>query len=183
MYQPLRHRGIQKAVICGLSLGGYLTSHFCNQHPDMTAAIILMDTGPGYRSPEKAREWNETRIDCANILETQGIKGFMESEHSILDYYTTPDVMVKHNPKGLANISRGAMVNLWGLDILPDIKVPALIICGDKDTAYLAVTDYMERKIPGAMKVIVADAGQGVNIDQPQFVESTVLGFLDSLNL
>ncbi len=183
MYQLLRHLGIQKAVICGLSLGGYLTIHFCNQHPDMTAAIILMDTGPGYRAPESSRKWNETRIDCANILETKGIKGFMESEHSILDYYTTPDVMVKHNPKGLANISRGAMVNLWGLDILPDIKVPALIICGDKDTDYLAGTDYMERKIPGARKVIVADAGHGVNIDQPQVFESTVLGFLDSLKL
>ena len=54
IYQLLHHLGIQRAVIGGLSLGGYLTIHFYNQHPDMTAAIILMDTGPGYRSPEKA---------------------------------------------------------------------------------------------------------------------------------
>ena len=183
IYQLLRHLGIRKSVVGGLSLGGYLTIHFYKQHPDMTAAIILMDTGPGYRTPEKARDWNQTRIDCARVLETQGMKGFMESEYSRLDYYTAPDVMMKHNPKGLANISRGVMINPWGLDILPDIKAPALIVCGDKDTAYIPAADYMARKIPDAKKVIVANAGHGVNIDQPQVFESTVLDFLDSLKL
>jgi pimeloyl-ACP methyl ester carboxylesterase len=107
----------------------------------------------------------------------------MESEYSRSDYYTSPEVMLKHNPKGLANISRGVMINPWGLDILPNIKVPALVICGDKDDAFLPATDYMAQKIPDAKKVIVADAGHGVNIDQPQVFNSTVLDFLDSLKL
>ena len=111
------------------------------------------------------------------------MKGFMESEYSKDDYYTTPDVMMKHNPKGLANIRRGVMINPWGLDILPHIKVPALIICGDGDTTFLPATDYMAQKIPVTKKVIVANAGHGVNIDQPQVFESTVLDFLDSLKL
>ncbi len=183
LYQLLCYLGIQKAVVGGLSLGGYLTIHFYNQHPDMTVAIILIDTGPGYRTPEKAKDWNETCVDCASVLETQGIKGFMESKYSKDDYYTTPDVMMKHNPKGLANIRRGVMINPWGLGILPDIKVPALIICGDRDAAFLPATDYMVQKIPRAKKVIVTDAGHGVNIDQPQVFESTVQDFLDSLKL
>ena len=183
IHQLLRHLEIQKAVVGGLSLGGYLTIHFYNQHPDMTAAIILMGTGPGYRTPENAKGWNQTRIDCAKVLETQGMRGFMESEYSKNDYYTTPDVMMKHNPKGLANINRGVMINPWGLDILPNIKVPALIMCGDRDTPFLPATDYMGQKIPAAKKVIVANAGHGVNIDQPQVFESTVLDFLDSLKL
>ncbi len=183
IYQLLRHLGIQKAVVGGLSLGGYLTIHFYNHHPDMTAAIILMDTGPGYRTPEKAKGWNQTRVDCAEVLETQGMKGFMKSEYSKDDYYTTPDVMMKLNPKGLANISRGVMMNPWGLDILPNVKVPALIICGDEDTHFLAATDYMAQKIPGAKKAIVANASHGVNIDQPQVFESIVLDFLESLKL
>lgn len=183
IYQLLRHLGIKKAVIGGLSLGGYLTIHFYNQHPDMTAAIILMDTGPGYRTPEKAAGWNKTRIDCAELLKTQGMKGYMESGASTNISYTTPEVMAKQNPKGLANISRGVMINPWGHDILPNIKVPTLIVCGDGDTAFLAGTDYMANKIPGAKKVIVTDAGHGVNIDQPQVFHSTVLDFLDSLKL
>lgn len=183
IYQLLRYLGIQKAVIGGLSLGGYLTLHFYHQHPDMTAAIIFMDTGPGYRTPEKARDWNQTRLDCARVLETQGMKGFIESEYSAADYYTRLEVMIKHNPTGLANISRGVMINPWGLDILPTIKVPALIVCGDNDTAFLPATNYMAQKIPGARKAIIADAGHGVNIDQPQVFATTVLDFLDSLKL
>ncbi len=183
IYQLLRHLGIQKAVVGGLSLGGYLSIHFYNQHSDMTVAIILMDTGPGYQSPEKAKDWNQSRIDCAGILKTQGMKGFMESEYSKDDYYTTPDVMIKLNSKGLANICLGVMIDPWGLDILPNIKVPALIICGDRDTPFLSATDYMARKIPEAKKVIIANAGHGVNIDQPQVFESTVLDFLDNLKL
>jgi pimeloyl-ACP methyl ester carboxylesterase len=107
----------------------------------------------------------------------------MESEFSKLDYYTTPDVMLMLNPMGLANVCRGVMMDPWGLDILPDIRVPAIIICGEKDVGYLAATDYMAQKIPGAKKVIVADADHGVNIDQPQVFESIVLDFLDGLKL
>ena len=183
IYQLLRHLGIQKAVIGGLSLGGYLTIHFYNQHPDMTAAIILMDTGPGYRNQEKAEEWNRVRTDCARVLENAGMRGFMESEYSKDDYYTTPDVMIKHNPVGLANTNRGVMLNLWGLDILPNIKVPALVICGDRDTPFLSATDYMAQKIPVASKVIISNAGHGVNIDQPRVFEETILSFLDDLKL
>ncbi|MBI4304413.1 MAG: alpha/beta fold hydrolase [Chloroflexi bacterium] len=183
IYQLLRHLGIKKAVVGGLSLGGYLTLHFYRQHPDMAAAIILMGTGPGYRTPEKAKDWNETRLECAKILETGGIKAFMASKYSAEDYYTAPDVMMKHNPKGLANISRGLMQNPWGLDILPTIKVPTLVVCGERDANFLTATDYMVSKIPGAQKAIIAGAGHGVNIDQPQLFESTVLGFLGKLNL
>ncbi len=183
IYQVLHNLGIKKAVIGGLSLGGYLTIHFYNQHPDMTAAIILMDTGPGYRTPEKAKDWNQTRIECAEVLETKGIKGFMASPYSRSDYYTSPEVMMKHNPKGLANVSRGVMINPWGLDILPNIKVPTLVMCGDKDTDFLPATDYMVQRIPGAKKMVIANAGHGVNIDQPQAFNAAVLEFLDSLKL
>ena len=183
IYQLLLHLGIKKAVVGGLSLGGYLTIHFYHQHPEMTAAIILMGTGPGYRTPEKARDWNQTRLDCARVLETKGIQGFLDSPYSINNYYTSPDVMRKHNPTGLANISRGVMVNPWGQEILPNIKVPALIICGDKDVDFLPATDYMAQKINGAQKAIISNAGHGVNIDQPRVFESTVLNFLDSLKL
>ena len=174
---------LQKVILGGLSLGGYLAIHFYHQHPDMIAALILMDTGPGYRSSEKAKDWNQNRTDCAKVLETQGMKGFMESEYSILDYYTTPDMMITLNPKGLANVCRGVMMNPWGLDILPSIQVPTIIICGEKDEGYLAATDYMARKIPGAQKVIVADANHGVNIDQPHVLESIVFDFVDGLRL
>ncbi len=183
LYQLMRHLRVRKAAVGGLSLGGYLTIHSYSQHPEMTAAIMLMSTGPGYSTTEKAREWNRVRMGCSTVLETQGMKGFMESEYSKDDYYNTPEVMAKLDPRGLSNINRGIMINPWGLDILPKIRVPTIIICGDRDADYLRSTDYMARKIPLAKKVIITNAGHGVNIDQPQVFEPTVLGFLDSLKV
>ena len=67
------------------------------------------------------------------------------------------------------------------LATLPDIKVPSLIVVGADDTPFLAASDYMAAKIPGAQKVVIPAAGHAVNIDQPQAFIGAVLPFLDSL--
>ena len=67
------------------------------------------------------------------------------------------------------------------IESLPDIKVPSLVVVGADDTPFLAASDYMAAKIPGAKKAVVPAAGHAVNIDQPQAFIDAVLPFLDSL--
>ena len=50
------------------------------------------------------------------------------------------------------------------------------------DTPFLAASDYMAAKIPGARKVVIPSAGHAVNIDQPQAFIEAVLPFLDGLD-
>jgi pimeloyl-ACP methyl ester carboxylesterase len=64
---------------------------------------------------------------------------------------------------------------------LPGIRVPALVVVGADDTPFLAASDYMAAKIPGARKVIIPAAGHAVNIDQPQAFVEAVLPFLENL--
>ena len=52
---------------------------------------------------------------------------------------------------------------------------------GAEDTPFLAASDYMATKIPGANKVVIPAAGHAVNIDQPQAFIDVVLPFLDGL--
>jgi pimeloyl-ACP methyl ester carboxylesterase len=68
------------------------------------------------------------------------------------------------------------------IESLPDIKVPSLIVVGADDTPFLAASDYMAAKIPGAQKVVIPAAGHAVNIDQPQAFIDAVLPFLDGLD-
>ena len=49
---------IDRAVIGGLSLGGYMSLAFYNAHPDRVRALMLFDTGPGYRNPDSRAKWN-----------------------------------------------------------------------------------------------------------------------------
>jgi pimeloyl-ACP methyl ester carboxylesterase len=67
------------------------------------------------------------------------------------------------------------------IEQLPNIKVPSLIVVGADDTPFLAASDYMAAKIPGAQKTVIPAAGHAVNIDQPQAFIDAVLPFLDAL--
>jgi len=67
------------------------------------------------------------------------------------------------------------------MEVLPEIAVPSLIVVGADDTPFLAASDYMAAKIPGAKKVVIPSAGHAVNIDQPQAFIDAVLPFLEGL--
>ena len=178
-HQLLRHLGITKAVIGGLSVGGFVTLKFYEAHPEMCVALILCDTGPGYRTPEAAAGWNKICVERAGVLEKGGIEAFMKSEFSRSDYYTTPEVMRKHNPKGLALFSRGAMVNPAAVHVLEQIKVPTLILVGDGDQPFLFSSEYMQKRIPNSELVVIKNAGHGSNVDQPQKFNDAILTFLE----
>ena len=181
MFQLLRLLGVEKGVVGGLSLGGYLALHFYFQHKEMVTALLLIDTGPGYRSEKGKQQWNERRIACAELLETQGIVAFADSEYAVNDYYTPRELMLTLNPIGLANVSRGVMLNPALADRLSEIDVPTLIIVGEHDAAFLQATDYMHKHIRNSKKVVVANAGHGVNVDQPEVFNSTVFDFLERI--
>ena len=46
------------AVLCGMSLGGYLSLAYRLAHPERVRALILVDTGPGFRRDEERDGWN-----------------------------------------------------------------------------------------------------------------------------
>ena len=85
--------------------------------------------------------------------------------------------------QGLAHAARGmlAQVDARVIDSLPGIAVPTLVLVGENDTPFLTGSDYMARKIPGAVKVVLPGAGHAANIDQPEAFNRAMLSFLDSL--
>ena len=64
---------------------------------------------------------------------------------------------------------------------LPDIKVPAIVIVGSEDAPFLAASDYMASRIPGARKAVIEGAGHAANIDRPEAFNAALMGFLDTL--
>jgi pimeloyl-ACP methyl ester carboxylesterase len=168
--------GVKSAVIGGLSLGGYMSLAFRNAHPDRTDALLIIDTGPGFRKDEAREAWNRTALATAERFETKGLEG--------LGGLSAERALARHrSADGLALAARGMLTQRDAavIDSLPDIAVPSLVIVGANDTPFLAAADYMAAKIPGAEKVVIADAGHAANIDQPQAFNSAVTGFLAGL--
>ena len=91
----------------------------------------------------------------------------------------------KHrSARGLAGAARGMLAQgdddhiIAGLD---KIVVPTLVLVGANDTNFLAATDYMARKIPGATRVTIPDAGHASNLHQPELFNRAVKDFLEGL--
>lgn len=173
----LRHLGVEQAVIGGLSLGGYMSLAFNLAHPEMVKALILCDTGPGYRNPKARDGWNETAYQRAERFEERGLEALGRSPE-------VATVRGRHrSAAGLAGAARGMLAQFDSrvIESLDQITVPTLIIVGANDTPFLAGTDYMAAKIPNARKVVIPDAGHSANIDQPEAFNAAVLTFLDEV--
>ena len=172
----LRLCEIDGAVIGGLSLGGYMSLAFHAAHPEMVRALMLFDTGPGFRNAEARRAWNERAQQRARDLETCGFAALGESDEVR---------MSKHrSARGLAGAARGMLAQaddnhiIAGLD---KIAVPTLVLVGAGDAHFLAAADYMARKIPGAVRVTIPDAGHASNLHQPAAFNRAVQDFLAGL--
>jgi pimeloyl-ACP methyl ester carboxylesterase len=163
--------GVTAAAVGGLSLGGYLSLAFLLAHPERVAALLLFDTGPGFKNDAGRDQWNEQARAYAAALERQGLDALSAS----------PEVGAgPHDPAGLALAARGILTqhDARVITSLPHISVPTLVVVGENDRPFLAAADYMAAKIPGATKVVIPAAGHASNIDQPDLFNRAVTDFL-----
>ena len=165
--------GAEAAVVGGLSLGGYMSLAFHARHPERVKALLIIDTGPGYRKDEAREGWNQNAIRTAERWERDGLRreGPSSPEASLSQH---------RSADGLAKAARGMLTqrDATVIDSLPTIAVPSLVVVGADDTPFLTASDYMAAKIPGAQKAVIPNAGHAANIDQPEAFNAAVLGFL-----
>jgi pimeloyl-ACP methyl ester carboxylesterase len=167
---------VDQAVLVGHSLGGYLSLDFQRAHPDRVTALVLVGTGPGYKRPNARDEWNRLAERYAVALETKGLAGLPDSVEMRADVHRTADGLVRaargilrqHDDRVLAN--------------LPNITVPVLIVVGERDEPFLASSEYMRAKIPGASLAVIRGAGHAPMITHPDEFHVRVRTFIDRLN-
>lgn len=168
--------GTQRAIIGGLSLGGYMSLAFNRVHPDRVDALLIIDTGPGYKNDEARAGWNKTSLRTADRYETEGL--------GLLSTGSAERRTAKHtSATGLALAARGMLTqrDAGVITSLPNVKVPSIVIVGSEDTPFLAASDYMAAKIPAANKVIIEGAGHAANIDKPEAFNAALIEFLGTL--
>lgn len=165
--------GAEKAIVGGLSLGGYMSLAFHEAHPERVIALLIIDTGPGFKKDEARDAWNANALRTAERFEKDGLAPLKS---------LTPEMATSRHRSadGLARAGRGMLTqrDAHVINALPSIRVPSLVVVGAKDTPFLAAADYMAAKIPGAKKVVIADAGHASNIDQPAAFNEAVVAFL-----
>jgi pimeloyl-ACP methyl ester carboxylesterase len=167
--------GADKAIVAGLSLGGYMSLAFHASHPDRVRALMLFDTGPGFKKDEARAKWNESAQARAARFDAEGLKALNQSDEV---------KMTRHrDASGLAGAARGMLAQKTDrvIQSLDGIKVPTLVLVGANDTNFLAATDYMAAKIKGSTKAVIPDAGHAANLHQPAHFNQAVEAFLAKL--
>ena len=155
-----------------MSLAFHLT------HPQRTRALLIIDTGPGYKKDEARAGWNANALKSAARYDTDGL-GPVERDGAETRTARHRDAT------GLAHAARGMLTQRDAkvIESLPNITVPSLVVVGANDTPFLAASDYMAGKISGAQKVVIEGAGHAANIDQPAAFNAALLNFLEKSGL
>lgn len=166
--------GAEQAVIAGLSMGGYMSLAFQLAFPERVSALILSGAGPGYRKDDARADWNAYAGKQADKYLERGLDAVPDAPESLAAGH--------RSATGLAHAARGmlAQTDARIINHLASLQLPVLLLTGAKDRAFLGATDYMAARIPGAVKVLVPDAGHAVNMHQPEAYNAAVRDFLET---
>ncbi|HVS63410.1 MAG TPA: alpha/beta hydrolase [Thermoanaerobaculia bacterium] len=170
--------GATTAIVGGLSLGGYMSLAFHRAHPERVRALLIFDTGPGFKNPKSRADWNRSAERTAAELDEKG--------RSALRTRSAERQLAEHrDARGLVLAARNMLTqhDATVIEWLPHIEAPTLVLVGADDEPFLAATDYMAKKIPHAEKVVIANAGHAANLDQPEAFNQSVRSFLDAHRL
>jgi pimeloyl-ACP methyl ester carboxylesterase len=180
------------AVVGGLSLGGLVSLHFALAHPARVRALLLLDSGPGFKNPEAAARWQAQVERTAERLETRGMQSLLEGRAAATAIGRSPELpaaraagaaIAAQDPRAVAAFGRrvaGPAPPV--LDELAAIEVPALVLVGEHDEAYLRAADVMAARLPKARKVVVPGAGHIGNIEEADAFNAALVEFLRGLD-
>lgn len=178
-------------VAAGLSFGGLASLHFAWRHPERVAALALFASGPGFKNPDAASRWAAQVERTARFLETRGFDDFVSGRAGVTCIGSKPELPAARAAADAIRAQDAAGVARFGrrvagpapsvIDELAGMDVPALVLVGEKDDAYLRAGEVMAAKLPRASHVVIPEAGHIVNIEQAEAFNRALLDFLASL--
>lgn len=174
----LDRSGLDRAVVCGLSMGGYVAFELWRRAPDRFAGLILANTRSGADTEEGAA----ARRALAERLRTEGI-GFLAaapppllSEGASDDLWARARTMIsEQSPGAVAAAALGMAERPDSGPDLAGITVPTLVITASGDMLIPAeVSAPMAEQIPGATLAVLEGAGHLSNLEAPEEFDDVI---------
>jgi 3-oxoadipate enol-lactonase len=178
---------IERVHWIGLSMGGMIGQSVALNYPKRLQSLALCDTSAAI-APEAQPIWQE-RIDAVH---EEGVESQLEPT---MERWFTPTIL-NLNPymlgvirkEFLATPAQGylgciyAIRKLNYLDRLPTINIPTLIMVGEDDPGTpVSASEAIHQRIPNSKLVIIKSARHLSNVEQPEFFNTNLLTFLNSL--
>ncbi len=187
--QLLDERGVDKVVLGGLSMGGYVALAFALRWPERLEGLLLCNT----RAIADTAEGRDAREATARTALRSGVaviaRGMLPRLLSARTKRERPDLvaavealMARQPPDAVAAAARGMALRPDLMQELHRIQAPTLIVTGDQDELMpLPTSEAIHRAIAGSRLVVLPDVAHLSPLEAPARFQATVRDFLTSL--
>ena len=180
---------VDRAVFCGLSMGGYIAFELVRRFAGRIAALVLCNTKTAADS-EEAKRGRDTlaakaRLEGARAVASEMVPKLLAraTREQRADIVREVTEMIARQPvTGIAGALRALRDRPDSTATLAEIRVPTLVVAGDDDQ--IAPADGMEAmagRIVGARFEMIRDAGHLTPLEQPQAFNAALGSFLEAV--
>ncbi len=181
---------VERAVVCGHSMGGYVAFEMLRRHSDRLSGLILCHT----RAAADSAEAREARDELAGLVRDLGTPSVVERMLPKLlapsSLETLPQVVEHVEAMIGRNHTDGIIAALSAMKhradstgLLPTIGKQTLVVAGAQDQLIpVAQSRTMAAAIPGAQFTVIPEAGHLAPLEQPVATSLVIGGFLESLH-
>jgi len=179
--------GVDKAILCGLSLGGYVALNFVKKYPNQVLSLILCDT----QCREDTKLEITTRYKTIDDIIAYGLHYFSE--------VLLPKLVSEHSFKFNNGLMRSLKTMIYSgkresivftimalarrddtCEILGDIDKPTLVMVGEHDKITpIAEGTFLHEHIKGSVFKVIPNAGHLSNLDNPGSFNESMAVYLD----
>jgi 3-oxoadipate enol-lactonase len=168
----LDRAGSERAVVAGLSMGGYVAFSLWRRHRDRVAGLVLANT----KAEPDDEAGRERRRGVAQKARQEGSAGIADAPPPLLSEAADPALwdrvkeMIRRQPgDSIAAASLGMADRPDSRPILGEIDVPTTVLTASGDTLIPPeVTAPMAEAIPNAQLVMLQNAGHLSNLEDPK---------------
>jgi 3-oxoadipate enol-lactonase len=177
---------IEKAIVCGLSMGGYILMNAICRFPEKFEAIVLSDT----QCIADSAENKEKRYKTIQEIEKEGLDKFAESfirnvfckdtlENKKELVQEVKNLILRTSPKTITATLKALAERRESCNLLKTVNIPALIICGKDDTLTpMSQSELLNNTLSHSQLRSVENAGHLSNLEQPEIFNEHIHNFL-----
>jgi 3-oxoadipate enol-lactonase len=190
VYQVIKRLNLQKVVVLGLSMGGYVALSLYRNHPDIFSGMILADTRATADSEEGRQRRSKLIEEIRNDPSMKGlIQMHLEKFYTAETRVSRPELltlaeslMKEAAPRGVIHALQAMANRQDSTDLLGQIPFPVFVIAGEKDSLTSvedaqAMKDQLQR---GRLEIIL-NAAHLTNLEKPDEFNKSLVQYLSDL--
>jgi 3-oxoadipate enol-lactonase len=179
---------IEKAIVVGLSMGGYIALHAIKKNQDRFAGLVLCDTQCGADTAEGKKKRKKTidfiQRNGLTVYAQESLKNLFAPaslERKMNEVLLIEETILKAKPENICLTLQALADRKETCTSLKKIKVPVAILVGQEDKVTPPETaEKMHASIQGSTLHIIEEAGHLSNLENPESFNELLLEFLDT---